>query len=914
MSPRGAGRRKTIAAAASTRIPTLETNDPSPPLAEDAAKPLRSTAGMASATSQYSAGWQAAEHWFAGRQWQVFDFQREVWSAYLNGDSGLLHATTGSGKTYAVWFGPVIEALQEAAHQQTTLRPTPDLLPSATTTAVVRRSRSRGSSSSSSTTGPLAPPLRVLWVTPLRALAADTAQSLLKPLADLGLPWRVETRTGDTDETTRRRQQTAWPTVLITTPESLQLMLCRSDAQQRFAQLRLVVCDEWHELLASKRGVQAELGLARLRRWHPALRIWGLSATLGNLEIARQVLLGQPHDAIPRGQLICGHIEKPLQISTLIPSQIERFPWGGHLGLKQAPAVVEALDAARSALVFTNTRFLAEQWYQTLLQRRPDWAGQLALHHGSLDGDTRHWVEQALREGRLRCVVCTSSLDLGVDFTPVDLVLQVGSPKGVARLLQRAGRSGHDPGRTSKLVCVPTNAWELVEFAALQDAIASRAIESREPLTGPLDVLAQHAVTIAVGSGFRRDDLFDEVRQTYSYAQLDRTDWDWILEFLTTGGTALRAYPEYRRTVVADDEYVIADARQARQHRMSIGTIVSDQAIQVRYLSGGRIGSIEESFISRLKPGDLFRFAGKALELVRVHDLTAYVRKSDRNQGQIPRWNGGRMPLSSELASAILARLERARQGQFDGPEMDAARPMLELQARWSKIPGDGELLIERLKTREGHHLFVYPFAGRLVHEGLAALWAYRLARCRPLSLTMSANDYGMELLSPTEAPWDEAMERGLFSTARLADDLLASLNSVEMAKRQFREVARVAGLIFDGYPGQRKTARQLQASASLLFDVFAEYDAGNRFLRQARQEVLARQLEYRRLADTLERLQQSRRTVTHPGRPTPLAFPLMIDRLRERLSSEQLADRIARMQQQLEKAANTSSCRTKSG
>lgn len=810
------------------------------------------------------------ESWLGSRGWTPFPFQREAWEAYRAGESGLIHAGTGTGKTYAAWLGPLLEWME--THE-------PDLRP-----------RRRAA----------APPLRVLWLTPLRALAADTEAALRAPLAGLGIPWTLERRTGDTSSTVRGRQREKLPTALVTTPESLSLLLSRPDARHLFSELRLVVVDEWHELLASKRGAQTELALARLRRFRPALSTWGLSATLGNLDVALSSLLGVGR----QGRLVRGATPKEIRVDSLIPETIERFPWAGHLGLKLLPRVVAAIEEGRTALVFTNTRSQTEIWYQAILDARPDWAGEIALHHGSLDRKVRDFVEEALSAGGLRCVVCTSSLDLGVDFSPVDRVLQVGSPKGVARLAQRAGRSGHRPGALSRVTCVPTNAFELIEVAAARRALEAGRIEPRTPREKPLDVLAQHLVTVAVGGGFRADELYEEVRTAWAYRGLTPAEWDWTLDFVTRGGPALAAYPEYRRVVERDGLYTVPDRTVARRHRLSIGTITSDAALTVQYVSGGRLGTVEETFIARLRPGERFIFAGRTLELAEVRDLTAWVRRAKGRSSTVPRWMGGRMPLSTELAAAVRRLLEEARDGIFAGPEMEAMRPILELQARWSAIPAADELLVERLKSREGHHLFLYPFEGRLVHEGLAALLAWRLARLRPITFTLAVDDYGLELLSPDLAPLEEALAAGLLAPTGLAEDIPASLNAAEMAKRQFRDIARVAGLLFQGLPGQRKSARHLQASSGLFYEVFAKYDPGNLLLHQAHREVLEQQLERSRLGRALARLAASRVTVLELARPSPMAFPLMVAHMREKLSSESLADRVRRLQARLEKAA----------
>jgi ATP-dependent Lhr-like helicase len=756
----------------------------------------------------------------------------------------------------------------------------------------------------------------------MRALAADTERSLREVIDDLALPWSVDRRTGDTASAARARQLARPPTALITTPESLSLLLTQPNADRLFADLRCVVVDEWHELLGNKRGVQTELCLARLRRLRPGLRTWGLSATLGNLDIALAALLGEEKKSTdytdytdfysesvksvesvdsPSGVLVQGHMPKAIVIDTLIPERVERFPWAGHMGLKMLPAVAAAVEEGRSALVFTNTRNQAETWYQALLAERPEWAGEIALHHGSLSADARRWVEDGLRAGALRCVVATSSLDLGVDFSPVDRVLQVGSPKGVARLLQRAGRSGHQPGATSRVTCVPAHAFELVEAAAARDALRDGRLEGREPIERPLDVLVQHLVTVALGNGFDADEMLAEVRTAYAFRDLSDAEWRWALDFVVQGGEALGAYPEYRRVTPVEGLYRVTEKEIATRHRLSVGTIVGESSIAVKYQNGSHLGNIQESFISRLKPGDTFVFAGKKLEFLRVRDLTAYVKPTNRLKGVIPAWTGTSLPISPELGAAVRRKLAEARDGVYDGPEMVAVRPVLELQKKWSAVPGADELLVERLQTREGRtrysHLFVYPFAGKLVHQGLAALAAYRLSRARPITFTLTANDYGFELLAPERDAFAGVDVMALLSTANLLDDIIAGLNESEMAQRQFREIARVAGLVFQGFPGRPQKARHLQASSSMLYEVFRKYDAGNLLLVQAHREVLSRQLEQSRLQRTVERLLEQRAVVKDMPRPSPLCFPLLVERLQaSTLTSESLAEQVRKM------------------
>ncbi|GAB4543811.1 MAG: ligase-associated DNA damage response DEXH box helicase [Phycisphaerales bacterium] len=812
--------------------------------------------------------------WFDSRGWAAHDFQRICWDAYLDGRSGLLHAPTGTGKTLAVWGGPVIEGEAEARVEGAP-------------------ARDRAS------------PIRCVWLTPLRALAGDTALSLREPIEAMGLPWTVEVRTGDTTQSLKKKQRERLPTVLVTTPESLTLILSYPDSRELLRTVRCVICDEWHELMSTKRGVQAELAIARLRRWNPDLRIWGLSATLGNLKEARDTLVG--HAPAQRdAALITGHLPKQTHIVTALPDDMERFPWAGHLGTNLLGHVLDRIESSRSTLVFTNTRAQAEIWYRQIARARPDWLGTVALHHGSIDREVRERVEDGLRDGTLRCVVCTSSLDLGVDFTPVDTVVQVGSPKGIARLLQRAGRSGHAPGRTSEVLCVPAHAFELVEFAAAREGAAARAVESREPVRAPLDVLVQHLVTVGVGGGFVPADLFEEVRTTHAYRELTRTQFDWALDFVVKGGAALGAYPQYQRLGPdTQGRYLPSRENVVRLHRMAIGTITSDAAMAVRFANGKMLGTIEESFVTRLSPGDRFVFAGRVLELVHVRQMTATVKPTTRKSGIVPRWQGGRTPLSTLLSDRVRALIARAGEGVHEGPEMEAIRPILELQARWSVIPKTDEVLIETCTTRHGAHAFVFPFMGRLAHEGLGALLAHRLTRSRPLSVTITCNDYGVEVRTHRPLGLAEGDWRDLMSPENLLDDLLACVNSGQLARRRFRDIARIAGLLNPGFPGSGRSNRHLQASSELFYDVFEEFDPANLLIDQAKREVLEEQLEVERMRNVLRRIEGDRLVMVETERLTPLGFPLWAESLRaQHASSEAWSDRVQRMVLQLEEAA----------
>ncbi|MGD8252397.1 MAG: DEAD/DEAH box helicase, partial [Desulfobacterales bacterium] len=640
-----------------------------------------------------SCGERQLLEFFAARGWRPLPVQRAAWAAYGVGESGLVHAPTGLGKTLAVSGGPLIDAVNRSD-------PSPE-----------------------------PPDLRMLWLTPMRALASDTRIALEDPVSALGLPWTVGVRTGDTPASERRRQRQRLPTVLVITPESLALLMTHPGGLGRFSGLEAVVVDEWHELMGSKRGVMTELLLARLRTIQPSARVWGLSATLGNVDAAMTALLGPRNGA---GRLIRDASASPIRITSVMPDLMDRFPWAGHLGINLLEGVLDAIDGCRSTLVFTNTRAQAEQWFQAIVTARPQWAPCLGLHHGSVSREARTAVEAGLSAGRLKAVVCTSSLDLGVDFSPVDQVVQIGSPKGIARFMQRAGRSGHQPGKESLVRFVPSHAFELIEIAAVRKALEAERLESRPPLTGSLDVLAQHMVTLAMGDGFTACGLFEEIRGTAAYRKLSREAFDWTLGVVTDGGDALAAYPDYRRLKCVDGCYRMTDRRLSSRHRMNIGTISEDSAVRVQYRNGRRLGTVEESFAARLKPGGRFIFSGKSLQVVRFRDAILVVRKARASGGVVPRWQGGRMPLSTDLAEGVRAIFDGIVSGGTGGRELAALSPVLGLQSRWSALPAAHELLVEAVSTREGQHLFVFPFEGRRVHEGLAALLAYRLARIRP--------------------------------------------------------------------------------------------------------------------------------------------------------------------------------------
>ncbi|CAN5529219.1 ligase-associated DNA damage response DEXH box helicase [soil metagenome] len=813
---------------------------------------------------------EIAEKWFYARNWRPFEFQKEVWQAYLEGKSGLLNAPTGSGKTYALWIPCLLEYI--SLHQN--------------------YKNNYGKNG-----------LQVIWITPLRALAKDIQLAMQEICQDLGIPWKVGLRTGDTSSSERQKQNKNAPECLITTPESLHLMLSHPERSRIFASLKCIIVDEWHELLGTKRGVQVELAISCLKSIKlNNLKIWGVSATIGNLPEALQVLLGVNFSG--ETKIVKAELEKKLEIISILPDEVEKFPWAGNLGTRLLPKVLPIIEGSQTTLLFTNTRSQTEIWYQKILEYAPELSGLVAMHHGSIDNEIRSWVEDALHQGKLKLVVCTSSLDLGVDFRPVETVIQVGGPKGITRFVQRAGRSGHQPGATSKIYFLPTHSLELIEAAALKSAIDQEKFESRIPLQKSFDVLVQYLVTLAVGEGFEAEKILKELKDTYSFREITEFEWNWALDFITTGGKSLTQYDEFSKVDLIENRYKVSSKKIAMRHRLAIGTIVADPVMKVKYLNGGFIGSIEESFVSKLKQGDRFWFAGRSLELVRIKDLIVIVKASAKKAGLIPKWMGGRMPLSSQLSEMIREILEKAAQHHYSGIELNKLKPLLELQDKWSSIPGKNKLLIESLKSREGYHVFFFPFEGRLVHEVLAALVAFRISKIRPLSFSLAMNDYGFELLSDSEIPLEEALEYDLFSIENLLQDIHQSINGAEMAKRKFRDIATISGLIFQGFPGRGIKDKHLQATSQILYDVFSEYDPENLLIKQATVEVLTIQLEQSRLMEALNRINKQEVTLRNPPKPTPFAFPIMVDRLRAKLSSEKLEDRVHKMQIQLEKYA----------
>ncbi|WP_394335624.1 ligase-associated DNA damage response DEXH box helicase [Aureicoccus marinus] len=816
---------------------------------------------------------QKAEDWFSDQGWKPFPFQKETWRAYMEGKHGLLNAPTGSGKTYALWFPILMECLRVSGYLDEKKKTRPK----------------RG--------------LRAIWITPLRALSQEIFQSAQRIIQDLDLPLSVGIRTGDTSTKERSRQKRQMPELLITTPESLHLLLSSKNYPKTFALCQAVVVDEWHELMGSKRGVQMELALSRLKTLSENLRIWGISATIGNLDLAREVLLGPGSPAFENSVMIRADIQKRIEVKSLLPKTMETFPWRGHLGLHLLDDVIPIIKSSKTTLLFTNTRSQCEIWFQKILERYPEFAGEMAMHHGSINKETRLWVEQAIRNESLKAVVCTSSLDLGVDFAPVETVIQIGGPKGVARFFQRAGRSGHRPGQPSVIYFLPTHALELVEASALHKAIEKKAVEDRMPYLMSYDVLLQYLTTLAVSDGFYPKEIWPEIRSTFCYQGLDEDQWQWLLNFMVLGSQSLRSYDEYRKVEVEEDgRFKVNNKGIAMRHRFQMGTIVGDANLSVHYQSGGYIGSIEEWFVSGLNPGDVFTFAGRNLEFIRLRGMKVQVRNSKKRTSKVPSWMGGRLTLSAQMSQLLREELYSARLSKAEqSPEIQALDPVFEQQRKESIIPSTDHFLMEYFETREGHHHLFYPFEGRFVHEALASLLAYRISLMRPVSFSLAFNDYGFELLSDQPVDLQEIIDNNLLTTDHMLEDLQNSLNSTEMARRKFRDIAVISGLVFTGYPEKGIKMKHLQSSSQLLFDVFKDYEADNLLYTQAYRETFEHQLEEGRLRLALKRIGRQELVIRNCSQATPFSFPIITDRLREKMSSEKLADRIRKMTKKLQ-------------
>ncbi|MCF2219038.1 ligase-associated DNA damage response DEXH box helicase [Chryseobacterium sp. PS-8] len=789
-----------------------------------------------------------------------FKFQVDTWQKFENGYSGMVIAPTGFGKTFSVFLALLIHFLNHPEKY------------------------GKG--------------LKMIWITPLRSLSKDIAKAMQEAIDEIGLDWSVGVRNGDTDPKVRQQQVKNMPEILVVTPESLHLLLGQKNHERFFKELKTIVVDEWHELLGSKRGVMVELGTSQLTKYAPKMKIWGITATIGNLDEAMDVLI--PYDI--KKTKITAKEQKKIDILPVFPDEVEILPWAGHLGAKLADKIVPIILESKSTIVFTNTRSQSEMWYQLLLEAYPDFAGQIAIHHSSIDAHLRIWIEENLSSGKLKAVVSTSSLDLGIDFKPVDTVIQIGSAKGVARFLQRAGRSGHSPFETSKIYCVPTHSLELIEVAALKEAVKQKVIEPRDPQVLCFDVLVQFLMTLAVGDGFYPQELYERIKKVYAFQEMTDEEWKSILDFLTIGGSVLKSYEEFHKIVIQEDGlYKVTSRKIAMLHRMNMGVIVSDAMLKVKFISGGYIGMVEEYFISKLKKDEKFILAGRVLEVAMIKDMTVFVRAA-KGKAFAPSYLGGRLPLSSNLGQFLREKLSGALNPKASEKELKFLHPLLMNQEERSHIPKEDEFLVELIKNREGYHLFMYPFEGRLVHEVMSALIAYRISKLAPISFSMAMNDYGFELFSDKEIPLNDENLHKILSRENLMTDVISSINSAEMARRKFRDIAVISGMVIQNYAGKQRSNKSLQSSAGLIFKVLEDYDPNHFLVRQAYTEVFNAQLQEQRLVEAFKRIEKSKIILKFANTFTPLSFPIKVDSLRQTLSSEGLDARIQKLIQQAKK------------
>ncbi len=789
-----------------------------------------------------------------------FKFQIDTWQKFENGYSGMVIAPTGFGKTFSVFLALLTHFLNHPEKY------------------------GKG--------------LKMIWITPLRSLSKDIAKAMQEAIDEIGLDWSVGVRNGDTDPKVRQQQVKNMPEILVVTPESLHLLLGQKNHERFFKELKTIVVDEWHELLGSKRGVMVELGISQLTKYVPKMKIWGITATIGNLDEAMDVLI--PYDI--KKTKITAKEQKKIDILPVFPDEVEILPWAGHLGAKLADKIVPIILESKSTIVFTNTRSQSEMWYQLLLEAYPDFAGQIAIHHSSIDAHLRIWIEENLSSGKLKAVVSTSSLDLGIDFKPVDTVIQIGSAKGVARFLQRAGRSGHSPFETSKIYCVPTHSLELIEVAALKEAVKQKVIEPRDPQVLCFDVLVQFLMTLAVGDGFYPQELYERIKKIYAFQEMTDEEWKSILDFLTIGGSVLKSYEEFHKIVIQEDGlYKVTSRKIAMLHRMNMGVIVSDAMLKVKFISGGYIGMVEEYFISKLKKDEKFILAGRVLEVAMIKDMTVFVRAA-KGKAFAPSYLGGRLPLSSNLGQFLREKLSGALNPKASEKELKFLHPLLMNQEERSHIPKEDEFLVELIKNREGYHLFMYPFEGRLVHEVMSALIAYRISKLAPISFSMAMNDYGFELFSDKEIPLNDENLHKILSRENLMTDVISSINSAEMARRKFRDIAVISGMVIQNYAGKQRSNKSLQSSAGLIFKVLEDYDPNHFLVRQAYTEVFNAQLQEQRLVEAFKRIEKSKIILKFANTFTPLSFPIKVDSLRQTLSSEGLDARIQKLIQQAKK------------
>jgi ATP-dependent Lhr-like helicase len=833
--------------------------------------------------------------WFAMRGWSPREHQLALLQKARDDRSALLIAPTGAGKTLA-GFLPTLVELSRAPGEQ-----------SGSKVISTGRSVQRGQG------------LYTLYISPLKALAVDIARNLETPIAEMNLPIKVETRTGDTPVSRRARQRRYPPDILLTTPEQLALLLSSDDAPYLFSSLKRVVLDELHALVTSKRGDLLSLGLARLWKLAPDMRVIGLSATVAEPESLARFLVPQPvGESVSADIVVAGGAAEP--VVEMLDTK-ERLPWAGHSARHALGEIYDLIKANKTTLVFVNTRSQAEMLFQDLWRMNDDGLA-IALHHGSLDVAQRRKVEDAMSAGKLRGVVCTSSLDLGVDWGDVDLVVNVGAPKGASRLMQRIGRANHRIDEASRAVLVPANRFEVLECRVAIDAVAENAQDTPPLRIGSLDVLAQHVLGCACGAPFRADDLYDEVRSAAPYAELSRVDFDDTVEFVASGGYALKIYERFARIKQdASGKWRVTNPKVRQMYRMNVGTIVEESMLKVRLVRGGGskgskgvtgglarggrvLGQIEEYFIEGLVAGDTFVFAGEVVRYESLVEDQVYVSRSNDKDPKVPSYMGGKFPLSTYLAERVRKLLddERAWKGL-----PDQVREWLSLQAHVSHVPGTRELMVETFPRADKHYLVCYPFEGRLAHQTLGMLLTRRLERARARPLGFVANEYALAIWGLGDTSHMIRQGRldlaALFDPDMLGDDLEAWLAESALMKRTFRTCAVISGLIHTRFTGEEKSRRQVLFSTDLIYDVLRKHQPDHVLLRAARADAATGLLDIRRLSDMLTRI-QGRIVHRELDRVSPLAVPVMLEIGREAVYGEASDELLAEAAEELVKEA----------
>ncbi|MGY3147118.1 ATP-dependent Lhr-like helicase [Bradyrhizobium sp. USDA 3397] len=834
--------------------------------------------------------------WFAARGWSPRAHQLALLEKAREDRSALLIAPTGAGKTLAGFLPTLVELSMQPLTREAGAKKN-----------LVSTGRSVQRSGG----------LHTLYISPLKALAVDIARNLERPIAEMGLPIKVETRTGDTPVSRRQRQRRYPPDVLLTTPEQLALLLSSDDAPFLFSSLKRIVLDELHALVTSKRGDLLSLGLARLWRLAPQMRAIGLSATVAEPEQLARFLVPQPDGKERAADIVLAGGAAPPVVEML--DTRERLPWAGHSARHALPEIYELIKTNKTTLVFVNTRSQAEMLFQNLWSMNDDGLA-IALHHGSLDVAQRRKVEDAMSAGRLRGVVCTSSLDLGVDWGDVDLVVNIGAPKGSSRLMQRIGRANHRLDEASRAVLVPANRFEVLECRVAIDAIAENAQDTPPLRTGALDVLAQHVLGCACGEPFLSDELYGEVRTAAPYASLSRQDFDDVVDFVASGGYALKTYERFAR-IKQDKEgrWRVANPKVRQSYRMNVGTIVEDDMLKVRLVRsrgsgggstgviarGGRLlGEIEEAFIEGLSPGDTFVFSGEVVRYETLVEDQVYVSRAHDKDPKVPSYMGGKFPLSTYLAERVRRLLD---DGRAWGGLPEQVRDWLSLQKDVSRVPAVRELLVESFLRANKHYLVCYPFEGRLAHQTLGMLLTRRLERARARPLGFVANEYAVAIWGLGDLSFmirDGRIDlNALFDPDMLGDDLEAWLAESALMKRTFRNCAIISGLIARRHTGEEKSRRQVLFSTDLVYDVLRKHQADHVLLRAARADAATGLLDLRRLSDMLMRI-HGRITHRELDHVSPLAVPVMLEIGRESVYGEAADELLAEAADELVKEA----------